>query len=221
MPDDAAFTAPPEIDTLDVDLAIAEERFAVMRELTQLAMTWARDLTRRAVEAPDVPDANAVVPRLDPAEAFCKVSRAIRLTVSLEAKTHEELRALRAGIVIERGERAKKAADRDLKEGANRYHERFEKVRHLVIEAAEREVGDHEEMAPLIEALEQRLVDDDAYIHLDDLPLFETVKHLCEDLELNPDWSLWTGEDWGPKDPFARYRWSSYRRPSRKPIEDP
>jgi hypothetical protein len=37
-------------------------------------MALAEDLTRRALAAPESPDANALAPRLDPADAFAKVS---------------------------------------------------------------------------------------------------------------------------------------------------
>jgi hypothetical protein len=40
MPDDAAFTPPPEIDTLDADVALAEARLAMLRRLSELGMMF-------------------------------------------------------------------------------------------------------------------------------------------------------------------------------------
>jgi ParB-like chromosome segregation protein Spo0J len=221
MTKNASLTPPPETDALDADIAMAEERLAMLRRLGELGMMFAEALTRRALEAPETPDANAPAPRLDPADAFAKISRAIRLTIALEAKTHEELRALRSGVVIERKERAKKAAKRAEKDVRERREARMRKAEELVLEAAEREIEDYEAMNDLRDALEQRLQEDVVYWDAGDPPLFDIVKQLCHDLDLNPDWSLWTGEDWGPKAPFEREASSPYRLPSRKPVDHP
>jgi hypothetical protein len=76
-----------------------EQRLEIMRELTELGMALARDLTRRALQAPERPEAApeaAPAPRRDPADAFARLSRAIRLTLALEAKAEQQLSALRS-----------------------------------------------------------------------------------------------------------------------------
>jgi hypothetical protein len=87
-----------------------------------------------------------------------------------------------------------------------------------VIEAAEREAEDEEALDGMLEALEERLDQDEAYWDLDDMPVREAVERLCVDLELNPDWSRWDGEGWPPKPPFSRFRFSIWSRPSRTPL---
>jgi hypothetical protein len=69
-----------------------------------------------------------------------------------------------------------------------------------------------------MEALEERLEEDEAYWDLDRMPLREAVERLCADLELTPDWSQWDGEGWPPKPPFSRPRFSMWTRPSRTPL---
>ncbi len=49
MPDDAAFTPPPEIDTLDADVALAEARLAKLCRLSDRGMI----LVERLVDATD------------------------------------------------------------------------------------------------------------------------------------------------------------------------
>jgi len=83
-------------DAPDPRVARAEERLAMLRELSDLGMTLTRDLTRRALAAPETAEpaviaddtlANARAPastrpaarpRHDPAESFARLSRAIR-----------------------------------------------------------------------------------------------------------------------------------------------
>jgi hypothetical protein len=100
----------------DPRIARAEQRLAMLQELSELGMAMTRRLARRAPTAPDAavdppapaeaagrassarPTPNAAPgPRHDPADSFAKLSRAIRLTVALETRTDDDLAALRAG----------------------------------------------------------------------------------------------------------------------------
>ena len=56
----------------------------------------------------------------DPAEAYAQLSRAVRLTLTLEAKTVAELSDLKAGIVREREEKRARAAEATY--GGQAYH---------------------------------------------------------------------------------------------------
>jgi hypothetical protein len=129
MSNDIAPASPPPgalrerdgADWADPRIARAEQRLAMLRELSDLGMAMTRRLARRALETPDVatslaaadpaapakaaggaasarPAPSAVPgPRHDPADSFAKLSRAIRLTVALETRTDDDLAALRAG----------------------------------------------------------------------------------------------------------------------------
>ena len=184
----------------------AEARLAALRELTEIGMAFARALGRKAETEEDL---------TAPAESFTRVSRAVRLTITLEEKTDRALRDLQAGVVreaeVRRAESARRAAEAEIARRAARR----ERVRDLVIEAAEREIEAVEALCELEDALDERLEDDTAYEDLDGPPLREIVARLCADLKLDPDWSRWTGEGWAPRKPFERPRASPFARPDR------
>jgi hypothetical protein len=230
MPDDDALAEP-----LDPAVLRAERRLRMLEELAQIGMNLARALERQALAAadpvdpaepaaPDAAEASASraptpnTPAGDPSVAFARISRAIRLTLALEARTDEQLRALRAGVAAEVEAQRVAARNRAAGEATAHSQARRDEVERLVWEAAEREVENLEALDSVLEALEERLNDDEAYFHLERAPLRETVERLCADLELTPDWSLWEGEGWTPEAPFSRSRFSIWSRPSRRPL---
>ena len=113
--DVALAAAPAGATTPDPSVLLAEEHLRVLAELREIGMDMARILKRRAeidlqsaetlaghassdaayLQAPPVPG-----PMRDPATAFARISRAVRLTLALEARTAEALRALRAGLPL-------------------------------------------------------------------------------------------------------------------------
>lgn len=225
MPDDAALAEAP-----DPAIPRAEQRLRMLEKLAQLEMELAEALQRQAIAAanptlPADPDADA-----EPATGaapdtagelsagFARIARSLRLTLTLQARAEEQLRALRAGVAADLEARRFTARKRALDEAAAQNRDRRDTVERLVWEAAEREVEDEEALKGVLEALEERLDDDGAYWNIGRLPLRETVERLCADLELNPDWSRWEGEGWTPEPPFSRSRFSIWARPSRTPL---
>jgi hypothetical protein len=198
----APHPAPDAPETgIDPLVARAELRVAKLQEHSDKALEMAR-----AVKADGSKET---------ADSFAKISRAVRLTITLEAKLD--------GAVAERREqaaaraetrRAEAAADpfAPLKTG------RKARVRELVREAIDREVEDPDENDLLVDALEERLLCDDAYLDIEDLPLQNVVASVCADLMLSPDWRDWKGEGWKRKPPFTRSLCSKFRRPSRRTI---
>ncbi|HEY2051992.1 MAG TPA: hypothetical protein VGH03_21840 [Caulobacteraceae bacterium] len=220
MIDDAALAEAP-----DPAILRAERRLQILEELTDIAMNLARALERQALAAADrtqssEPDcAQApIAPAFDPSVALARISRAVRLTLALEARTDEQLRALRAGVAAEVEARRVVARNRAREEARARRDNHRDEVERLVWEAAEREAEDEAALDSVLEALEERLTDDEAYWDLDQMPVREAVQRLCADLELTPDWSLWEGEGWTPQPPFSRGRFSLWSRPSRTPL---
>jgi hypothetical protein len=213
--------APQQQGLADDDPSVvrAEGRLRLLRELTEIGMKLARGLEPCAPAAAD--DETGRLKGLDPADAFARLSRAIRLTLTLEAKTDEALRDLKAGVVRKRKKEKKRAARRHEAAAAKEAEEREVRVRELVAEAAEAEIPDIFEFAQVYDALRERLDEDSAYQDLSERPLREIVERLCKDLMISPDWSRWDGEGWikqegAPK----RTRYSIFNQPSALPLLD-
>jgi hypothetical protein len=166
-----------------------------------------------------VSDVDADAPRRrDPAGAFARLSRAVRLTLALEARTDQALRDLKAGIEPERQEARARAAERAHRAGIGDRDVRHDQVFNLVFDAAKAEIDDHEAFGEVFEALVERMEEDEGYVDLRERPLREIVERLCRDLDLSPDWSQWRDDGWAPGYSPARFRFSPFNRPSRRPL---
>ena len=169
------------------------------------------------------------------AETFAKFSRSVRLTITLEAKIDAALAARLAGEMPEietprarsksaaRAEPARDDAANDerdmdpypeLKTGPKG------RARELLIDVIDREITDVDDWDDAVDALDERLVFDVSYANLDEAPLREIVERLCADLELKPDWDLWTGDGWAPHPPLRHPRPSLFPSSSRRPVLD-
>ena len=207
-----------EADRMAQAVERAELRLARVREITEIGMILLRDLGERVQAAPKA------AAETDTAGDFAKISRALRLTLDLEARFDETLRALQAGEDVALKARRERRARRDAQAEQARHYERGEKVFNQVCVAiareSESEAGDEERYA----ALYERLEDDEAYEDLTDRPLREIVGQLCADIGLTVDWTGWTEDGWPepPRSgPGARDRWSPFRTPSPRPIVPP
>jgi hypothetical protein len=224
----------------------AEERRVMAREAAEIILAVMRATGRQAIEfqepsqpadapQPTEPDAAPVeaaaaprraAPRVDPAERLDRLARSLRLTLTLEAKFEEALRAYLAGEVAKcEAARAKAEADADdpacvvspfkrVRQG------RHGEVRERVVDVIDREIPDPDEHEILGDALDERLLWDPAYADLDDKPLRDIVEHLCADLKLKPDWKRWAGDGWKPNPPFFRPLCSPFHTRSAVPILD-
>jgi len=212
----------PADEAPDPLVLLAESRLRLLRELAEIGM----ELARRSLNTGAPADGESITETgrsrgRDPAEAFAPLSRAIRLTLTLEAKTAAELRDLKAGVVREREEERTRTAKGREAAAAKDAKERAVRVRELVAEAAEFEIADVYEFAQVYHALHERLDEDPAYDDCGVRPLRETVERLCKDLMLSPDWSRWDGEGWireegAPK----RHRYSIFNQPSARALLD-
>ena len=209
-------------------MAEAVERAALrlkqVQEITAVGMTLLHDLGERvatAAAAPAGEKAEGEAPPADAAGDFAKISRALRLTLDLEARFDETLRALQAGKAVALKERRESRVRRDADAERERREARREKVIAQVSIAiareSESEAGDFERS----EALEERLDEDEAYGELIDRPLREVVGQLCADIGLTFDPAGWRENGW-PEPPIsgpgARSRWSPFRTASPRPI---
>jgi hypothetical protein len=224
IPQDPASPAADEAP--DPAVLRAERRLRLLAELADIGMDLARALkpSAQADEAPDeaADGGPATEPgrtrRRDPAEAFAPLSRAIRLTLALEAKTDAELCDLKAGVLRAREEERTVTAERRKVAATKAAADREEKIRDLVVEAAEFEIEDCRDMLDLLNALDERLDEDAAYFDREQKPLRDIVEGLCADLTLAPDWSCWNGEGWTWTNRPARSPNSPFKTPSAKPL---
>ena len=214
----SATAQPDPAPEADPWVVLGEEWLAQLKEVRELTMAVMRATARDAIEAletPAAPTATAASGRHDPVEKIAKLSRIIRLTITLEAKLVDSLRAYIAGETA-KAERVKEEAQKDpyakLKRG------RTARVIELVRDVIDHEIPDPQEYDILTDALDERLLFDEAYDDIDHLPLRDIVERLCADLQLKPDWKRWAGDGWKPSPPFARPRCSYFKAPSRKPI---
>jgi hypothetical protein len=209
--DPASPTAEEEPDPF---LLYAERRLRLLQEMSGIGMELLRDLKPGAPAGRDPITKTGPAKSRDPADAYAPLSRAIRLTLTLESRTEAEIRDLKAGIVrVREEERTRIAKRREADVQARGW-----KVRGLVMEAAEAEIADVDALEKLFEALEERLEEDEAYADFAERPVGETVERLCKDLALSPDWRRWNGEGWSRNDPLARPLFSEFNRPSAKPL---
>ncbi|HEY5071953.1 MAG TPA: hypothetical protein VII63_07980 [Caulobacteraceae bacterium] len=209
--EDHAASAPD--DAPDPSVLRAERRLRLLEELADIGMDLARGLRPCALPesagaqsgASEVPATPAPVrdTRRDPADAFGPLSRAIRLTLALEARTDAELRDLKAGVFKARADERAKSAER----AAEARQERTNRVFDLISEVAEAQIEDDETFEEVCNEVEERLSEHEAELGAPEWPLRETVEGLCKAFGLRPDWSRWNGEDWGvdhgPMRPFV------------------
>jgi len=217
----------PADEAPDPAVLRAERRLRLLEELAEIGMELARAL-RPGPVADQASQGAASGKGRDPADAFAGLSRAIRLTFALEARTDQDLRDLKAGVIRERQEERACAVKRAQIAAFHAFEGRKDQVRGLVGDIAEAESEDAGEFENLLAALDERLEEDEAYWDLDERPLRETVERLCKDLTLNPDWSRWESEDWTfdaspaqeapPQKAPTRPRFSRFNQPSARPI---
>jgi hypothetical protein len=192
------------------DPAVAE----VQRDMARLDRLADKAMAMAEAVAPDGTK--------ETANTFATLARAVRLTIALKAKLRE---GPRTPAVTTKG----KAQSPSNAPGAETEADAIDpfaalktgkkaRVRELLRDVIDREIPDPEDNDILVDALDERLLCDEAYDTIEDLPLRDIVEHLCTDLQLHPKWDRWTGEGWKPNPPFYRPLCSDFKTPSQKPI---
>jgi hypothetical protein len=181
----APATATDSDPRLAVALARAEWRLEMLQELAGMGVSLAREISQRFIEGPHRPE-----PRPDPSRAYATVSRAVRLTLILEARTEKQILAWRKGDLsslhaLEPEPFLAPRFDSPVK--------RRERVRDCVVAAIDREALDPRE-AEWMRGRVQRELIDPVDLHDSRLEggLRGCVEAICGDLGLKPDWSRWS-----------------------------
>ena len=202
----------------DAAIQRTERQLRMLEELAEIGMDLARALRRRVEAETDTPaDEPPPAAGRDPADAFQRLSRAIRLTLALQTRVGEALRALIAGEAAAVEIRRVETVRRTDEAKAQRREAVRDRVLDLVEHAMAAEIDDDEALNDCHEALEERLEEDEAYADYAEAPLRETVERLCADLGLAPDWSLWTDEGWAFPPLARRHAHSIFNQPRRTP----
>jgi hypothetical protein len=210
-----------EADRLAERVARAESRLRVLEEIREIGMRLMRKLE-------EAPAAGSDPPRPDPAVAFAKLSRAVRLTLDLEIRAEEDLRAALAGEVTAH-EMRRETRDRVAGEAKERVYKADERARHAARDRVEdqvdiaivREAETEKDFFERCAAMHERFEEDEAYDDVRDQPFREVVERLCKDIGLTPDWSDWTDDGWPEppvRGPEARPPWSPFHQPSPRPL---
>jgi hypothetical protein len=169
-------------------IARAERRLEILAELTAIGMGLARGVERQAAgQEPAHPD---------PITSFARLSRAIRLTLTLESRTDAELTALRAGAASELEARRKAVGERERAVAVRTSADHRRMIERAVREAIESETPDPHERLAGRQALHDHLQYDEGCADLDAMTFTQAVQRICADLGLAPDWSDWTEDGW-------------------------
>jgi hypothetical protein len=155
-------------------LDAAERRLVMLERLADMGMAVAAAVKEAVVEFPHRPGSGP-----EGARAFAQISRAVRLTVMLAARTEKSILAMRKG---ELGLEALAARD-----AADPPGNRAERVRAAVTPALEREAADREDAEMLRRRLNARLGERDDFGAFISRPFRECVKAICLDLGLDPE----------------------------------
>lgn len=176
----------------DPAIARAELQLQEQRALAEKAMRMALGVKEDGSE--------------ESAKQFAVLSRIVRLTHALEARTGQAVSDLKAG---------RAPAPKTPQEHRKACRKRISR---LVMEAADRECETPDAFDALVAALNERLDDDEAYLDITERPLGETIERLCRDLTLDPDLSRWDGEGWIDDGPPPRPPYSIFNTPSARPL---
>ena len=196
--------------------AWARRHLCMLVDLGDMGMVLARNLVRRAAaeteaaeagEAQDAPAGRG--PVIDPALSFTRISRAVRLTIALEARMRREIEA---GVFGPANDDASARQEEfmtpdgqiDYLAIQRRMHplihgETDYETRRAVEETIEASTRDPDEVKRLKAELKERLEEEDPediFFNRTHWPIGEAIALICQDLGLDPDWDRWENRPW-------------------------
>jgi hypothetical protein len=205
-----ALSDPAERGALDPRIARAEMWLCMLRLLRRIGMWLVRAIAHQI--DPDKVGLTWLGPRIvfplgfDLVTAFERVSRAVRLTGSLELKIRQDIADMRAGIFpiwaapAPKTPRPQATPVTDLPEAGGEPTVVGDKIRDEALESIDQDIEALDETERLVGAPSEPLCEDEDFSKLLNGPLKDAVAAICADLGLKPDWSQWT-EDGFPLPP--------------------
>ncbi len=186
----------PEDPHVAAAIARAEGRRAKLERLSDIGMELVEQIGAHAAASMAAVNEERGG---DPSRPYATVSRAVRMTLALEARIDAQILAMRRGEIPTFGrQRASSAAAIAEPEIAQpvvkRSDPRRDRAGDAVREVIRLEVESIDEAREVLDALNERLFDRESYDVLFNLPHRDAVAAICADLGLSPDWTLWTDD---------------------------
>jgi hypothetical protein len=145
---------------------LIDQQLVMLTRLAEIGMEIAEEAGRQATGgAAHAPEGT---PMPDPALAYTRVARAVRMTIALQWRLMDGLAALDRGGKVTRAERRARLG-------------------RLVERACEAEHAEGDETEHLRHEARERLADADIDAEIDDLTFAEVVARICGDLGLSPE----------------------------------
>ncbi len=196
----------PEDPHVAATIARAERRRGKLERMSDIGMDLIEQVgAHAAADRAAVNEARGG----NPCRAFAVVSRAVRMTLALEARVDDQILAMRRGEFSAprrvRAAAAETAEPETAQPVVKLPDPRRDRADIAVREVIHLEVESITEAHERLDALHERLFDRECYDVLLNLPLRDAVAAICADLGLEPDWSLWT-DDTGFVAPPGRRR---------------
>jgi len=216
----------PEEDDDDAP-AWARRHLGMLVDLGDMGMVLARNLVRRVTAETEAAEAQEEAappqrgPAIDPALSFTRISRAVRLTIALEARMRREIEAGVFGPANDDGLKYGAPGDDDddppasgpldyeaikQRHAALFDHGAFKRrndydIRRAVDETIEASSDDPDEVERLRGELKERLEEDEVFEERVGWPIGEAIALICQDLGLDhPDWDRLKTRAWAIKE---------------------
>jgi hypothetical protein len=166
---------------------LVEPRLALLGRLAEAGVEIAEQLQKQAKG-----EAEPAAAQGDIGLAYARVSRAVRLSLALQSRLIDDLKALEDGatrraaeIEAERDERRAELED-----------VRRSRVQTVIARVIEAQQSDADAVEALLEDSAERLDDGDRYDELLSRPFSEIIDVICRDIGVTPDWSRLSQEGW-------------------------
>jgi hypothetical protein len=189
-----------------------ERHMAVLAELTAIGMNIARAIECQAVDAATSAEGPPPGGPRDFAALFACISRAVRLTVALEAKLAEDYGQRLQRTEAQRAADLAAAAKREAASEAQRRMRKKAKVERILKQGIESQTKDLQERYNLGTGLSERLREYERYDELGNRPIGEILARIFRDLGIRPDWQRWEREEWALEEARTRVQSSPYGR---------
>ena len=170
---------------------VLQRQMDMLGELAEVGLQMAKATGRQVAARAEEDPSGAQGPEDNLAMAYARVARAVRLTLMLQARVVDDIRAL------DLGEQKRAAKDREAQAQSDPEYQHRARVERIVQRVAMDACGDDEdEVDRLVSEASERLDDDDIWRDILTHPVGELVAGVCRDLGLDPDWTRLAQEAW-------------------------